>query len=101
MQAGDPRSAIPHLSKLKKPLTPGDSIDAWMTYTLQYHINWDAAAVKVGLAEITGRLVNFLEVLAEKGEYFNWVRWQSLCVSVDETSVRAEAFASCQIENRA
>ncbi len=48
LQAGDPRSAVPHFSKLKKPLTPGDSIDAWMTYTLQQQGNWDAAGLKLG-----------------------------------------------------
>jgi tetratricopeptide (TPR) repeat protein len=54
LQSGDPKSAIAHLSKLKTPLTPGDSIEAWIAYTLQQQGNWDAAAMKLGLLGLAG-----------------------------------------------
>ncbi len=49
LQSGDPDTALPAFTKIKKPLTPGDSPDAWLTYTYQQQKNWEAAAIKMGL----------------------------------------------------
>ncbi len=49
LQAGKPKFAMMSFSKVKKPLTPGDSIDAWVAYSHQQQGNWEDAASKLGL----------------------------------------------------
>jgi tetratricopeptide (TPR) repeat protein len=50
LAADDPETALAFFSKLKKaPLTPGESTDAWLTYTHQQLAHWDAAGAKLGL----------------------------------------------------
>jgi tetratricopeptide (TPR) repeat protein len=49
LQAGKPKFAMMSFTKVKKPLTPGDSIDAWLAYSHQQQGNWEEAASKLGL----------------------------------------------------
>jgi tetratricopeptide (TPR) repeat protein len=49
LQSGDPIAACVSLGKLKKTLlTPGESPDAWLTYSYQQAGSWEAAATKLG-----------------------------------------------------
>lgn len=41
--------ALTSFQKIKRPLTPEDSPDAWIVYTQQKLSNWEAAAAKLGL----------------------------------------------------
>jgi hypothetical protein len=43
LQSGKPKFALMSFGKLKKPLTPGDSIEAWIVYSHQQQGNWDDA----------------------------------------------------------
>jgi tetratricopeptide (TPR) repeat protein len=52
LQSGKPKFALMSFAKLKKPLTPGDSIEAWIVYSHQQQGNWDDAASKLGLARL-------------------------------------------------
>lgn len=49
LQSNDAKAALTSFQKIKKPLTWGDSPDAWMAYTYQQQENWDDAAKKLGL----------------------------------------------------
>ena len=49
LQSNDAKAALTSFQKIKKPLTWGDSPDAWMAYTYQQQENWDEAAKKLGL----------------------------------------------------
>ncbi len=49
LQSGDTDAATTAFTKVKKPLTPSDSPDAWIAYAYQQQQNWDAAAAKLGL----------------------------------------------------
>jgi tetratricopeptide (TPR) repeat protein len=53
LQTGKSKSAIISFSKVKKPLTPGDSIDACLAYAYQRDGNWHEAAAKLGLAKFS------------------------------------------------
>jgi tetratricopeptide (TPR) repeat protein len=50
LQSGDLDKALPAFTKIKKPLTPGDSPDAWLTYTYQQQKRWPLSAEKLGLS---------------------------------------------------
>jgi tetratricopeptide (TPR) repeat protein len=52
LQSGKPKFALMSFSKLKKPLTPGDAIEAWIAYSHQQQGNWDEAASKLGLSRL-------------------------------------------------
>lgn len=52
LQSGKPKFAMMSFSKVKKPLTPGESIDAWLAYAHQQQGNWDEAASKLGLSRL-------------------------------------------------
>lgn len=52
LQSGKPKFALMSFGKLKKPLTPGDSIAAWIAYSHQQQGNWDEAASKLGLSRL-------------------------------------------------
>jgi tetratricopeptide (TPR) repeat protein len=47
LQADKPKFALISFAKVKKPLTPGESIDAWIAYSHQQNSNWDEAASKL------------------------------------------------------
>jgi tetratricopeptide (TPR) repeat protein len=49
LQSGKPKFAMMSFAKVKKPLTPGESMDAWLAYSHQQQGNWDEAAIKLGL----------------------------------------------------
>lgn len=53
LQAGKPKFALMSFTKVKKPLTPGDSVDAWLAYSHQQNGNWDEAASKLGLSRFS------------------------------------------------
>ncbi len=53
LQSNHPKFAIMSFGKVKKPLTPGDSIDAWIAYSHQQQGNWDEAAGKLGLSRFS------------------------------------------------
>jgi tetratricopeptide (TPR) repeat protein len=53
LQAGKPKFALISFAKIKKPLTPGDAIDAWIAYSHQQNGNWDEAASKLGLSRFS------------------------------------------------
>lgn len=53
LRSGNPKFAIMSFGKVKKPLTPGDSIDAWTAYSHQQQGNWDEAASKLGLSRFS------------------------------------------------
>ncbi|WP_218081830.1 tetratricopeptide repeat protein [Anthocerotibacter panamensis] len=44
LQADSPETALAHLQKLKRPLTPGDSPSSWIAYTQQRLSDWAGAA---------------------------------------------------------
>jgi tetratricopeptide (TPR) repeat protein len=50
LQSGKNQFAIISFGKVKKPLTAGDSIDAWIVYVYQKMGNWHEAGEKLGLA---------------------------------------------------
>lgn len=49
LQSDDPKTAITSFTKVKKPLTRGDSTDAWLAYSYQQKQDWDTASFKLGL----------------------------------------------------
>jgi tetratricopeptide (TPR) repeat protein len=49
VKSDDPKTAVTSFLKVKKPLTRGDSIDAWVVYSYQQQQDWDSAALKLGL----------------------------------------------------
>ena len=51
LKSGDPAAAQICFEKLKAPITPGDSLDGWITYTLQQQGEWDRSADRLGLTE--------------------------------------------------
>jgi tetratricopeptide (TPR) repeat protein len=53
LQAGKNQFAIISFGKVKKPLTVGDSIDAWIAYAHQRQGNWDEAAAKLKLSRFS------------------------------------------------
>ena len=48
LQSDDAKIALTSFQKIKKPLTLGDSLDAWIAYTYQQQENWEEAAKKLG-----------------------------------------------------
>ncbi len=53
LQSGQPKFALMSFGKVKKPLTPGDSIEAWSVYAHQQQGNWEDAASKLGLSRFS------------------------------------------------
>jgi tetratricopeptide (TPR) repeat protein len=56
LQANQPEAALESFQKVKRPLTPGDRLDAWLIYTQQLLEHWEAAALKLGLGIQTSNL---------------------------------------------
>jgi tetratricopeptide (TPR) repeat protein len=50
LKSDDPKTAITSFIKVKKPLTRGDSQDAWLTYSYQQQQDWNSADMKLGLS---------------------------------------------------
>lgn len=53
LQSAKNKLAIISFGKVKKPLTAGDSIDAWVAYAYQRQENWTEAAARLGLAKFS------------------------------------------------
>ena len=47
LKANDPETALTAFSKIKRPVTPGDVVDAWLIYTHQTIGNWQIARTKL------------------------------------------------------
>jgi tetratricopeptide (TPR) repeat protein len=56
LESGDPDAALLSLLKYKTPLTPGDSVDAWLAYTYHQQQEWQAASSKLGLSMLSQNL---------------------------------------------
>ncbi len=53
LQSGKPKFALISFAKVKKPLTPGDSVDAWLAYSHQQNGNWAEAGIKLGFSSFS------------------------------------------------
>jgi tetratricopeptide (TPR) repeat protein len=53
LQADQVKFAIVSFTKLKKNLTPGDSMEAWIAYTYQKMENWKEAGAKLGISSFS------------------------------------------------
>lgn len=49
LKTAQPDAALTAFQKIKRPLTPGDVPDAWVTYTQQQLEHWEAASALLGL----------------------------------------------------
>ncbi len=54
LQNEDPTAALEFFGKVKQPLTPGDSLSAWLGYAAQQRQDWSLAAQHLGLTNPMG-----------------------------------------------